>query len=160
MKTPRALQKPARPPSRHFRPKDARSLLTEAHIQQTVTESLQRDGWRAFRTEHAIERNERGGFKRRVGEVGMPDYLYIRHDHPNVALALDLFPNMTEAEIRLEAQVLWIEFKKPGEEPTPQQLAWHTAERERGTMVLVVGDLPTWWEDFRAWYAASGLKRR
>ena len=110
------------------------------HIQQTVTEFLEWDGWRPIRTEHAIERDEDGGFKRRVGEVGMPDYLFVRYDtHISTSWA----------------QVLWIEFKRPGERPRWDQEVWHVTERLRGALVLVVDSI----DDFRAWYAASGLQR-
>jgi hypothetical protein len=134
---------------RHTRPKDGRSLLTEAHVQQTVTELLELDGWRAFRTEHAIERNDKGRFKRRVGEVGMPDYLYVRYG-PTGNTPKDC------VERAMYTQALWIEFKRPGEKPRPDQNLWHHKERDRGALVLMVDDI----DEFRKWYAASGLKRR
>jgi hypothetical protein len=53
--------------------------------------------------------------------------------------------------------VMWIEFKKPGEKPRLDQLEWHEAERARGALVLVVSDI----DDFmRNWYPKSGLQRR
>ena len=123
---------------------------SEAAIQRTVVELLEWDGWRAFRTEHAIERKESGGFKRRVGEVGMPDYLFIRY---TVYLGGDTW-NWEGSETM--SNVLWVEFKALGEKPDKDQLAWHAAERQRGAMVLVVDSI----DGFQAWYAASGLKRR
>lgn len=157
-----------------------RSLLTEAHIQQTVTEFLQLDGWRAFKMEafsdHSLAKRIMAKLNKiaalhsfmgviagvvtsccraaGVGELGMADYLYIRYDIP------ELHGTYSTAKLLATSQVLWIEFKKPGEEPTPQQLAWHVAERARGALVIVVGHETTWWEDFKAWYAASGLQRR
>ena len=111
--------------------------LTEAHIQQTVTEFLQFDGWRAIRTDPVSDRERGKGF----GEKGMPDHLYVRY-------------NLLGAYQR--AEVLWIEFKRPGEKPRPHQLDWHEAERKRGAMVLVVDDI----DQFISWYKASGLERR
>lgn len=106
--------------------------LLERDIQQTCTEFLELDGWRAFRTELTVQR-ERG---RVVGERGQPDYLYLRYHYGM-------------------ARVLWIEYKKPGEKPRPDQLAWHEAERKRGAVVLVVDDID--W--FMRWYRLGGLAR-
>ena len=120
--------------------------LTEAHVQQTCTEFLISDGWHAIRTELTVQK-ERG---RVVGEVGMPDHLYIRY--------YDALSDRSEwpAHLATSAQVLWIEFKRPGRHPTKQQFAWHKAERARGALVLVVDDI----DGFMAWYKASGLQRR
>jgi hypothetical protein len=54
------------------------------------------------------------------------------------------------------AEVLWIEFKRPGEKPRGDQQLWHAAERERGALVMVVDDI----DAFLGWYAGSGLQRR
>lgn len=128
--------------------KRARSIgLTEAHVQETITQFLQLDGWRAFRTELTVQR-ERG---RVVGERGQPDYLYVRYEH-----FIDHRPDSRSLYYKA-AYVLWIEFKKPGEKPRPEQLAWHEAERKRGALVLVVSDIDYF---IREWYPASGLARR
>ena len=113
--------------------KPIKPKLLERDIQQTCTEFLELDGWRAFRTELTIQR-ERG---RVVGERGQPDYLYLRYTDDGMA------------------RVLWIEYKKPGEKPRPDQLAWHEAERKRGGIVLVVDDID--W--FMRWYRLGGLAR-
>ena len=113
--------------------KPIKPKLLERDIQQTCTEFLELDGWRAFRTEYTIQR-ERG---RVVGELGQPDYLYLRYTDDGMARAL------------------WIEYKKPGEKPRPDQLAWHEAERKRGGIVLVVDDID--W--FMRWYRLGGLAR-
>ena len=113
--------------------KPIKPKLLERDIQQTCTEFLELDGWRAFRTELTIQR-ERG---RVVGERGQPDYLYLRYTDDGMA------------------RVLWIEYKKPGEKPRPDQLAWHEAERKRGGIVLVVADID--W--FMRWYRLGGLAR-
>lgn len=146
--------------------------LLEKSIQDTVTQFLELDGWRAFKMEAISER----GFIRRfmakvylsdilrplakmiqvmlqscmraagVGEVGMPDHLYIRY--PNEWLPDEVRPKYVEA--------FWIEFKRPGEGPRADQLAWQTLERKRGALVLVVHDI----DKFIVWYKASGLARR
>lgn len=128
--------------------------VTEAHVQQTVVEYLQLDGWRAIRTDPVSDRARGKGF----GEVGMPDYLFVRY-----------FPHPWEWHhqespgdpswhpgAECQADVLWIEFKRPGQKPGKHQLAWHEAERARGALVLVVDDI----DKFVAFYKASGLARR
>lgn len=127
--------------------------LTEAHIQQTFREFLEADGWRSIRTEHALERTKEGKIRRKVGEVGMPDYLFVRYlppenPRPGAPATLVQRPAM--------AEVLWCEFKRPGKKPTPAQLAWHGAERARGALVVVVDSI----EGGIAWYKARGLARR
>ena len=149
--------------------------LTEAHVQQTVTQFLELDGWRAFKMEAISE----SGFVARVmrkvnahpllrpfaavihammracmraagvGEVGMPDYLYVRYANSNVTFG-------TDNGLRAMGDVLWIEFKAPGKAAKPHQQQWHDAERNRGALVLVVDDI----DSFRQWYAESGLQRR
>ena len=148
-------------------------VVRESDIERTVTEFMEWDGWRSFKMEAISEL----GFIRRamaklasyqqfhpfldlvgkvlkscmraqgVGENGMPDRLFIRYQFNNDGLL--------QYE-RTYAEVLWIEFKRRGARPRPQQLAWLTAERARGALVRVVDDIDT----FRAWYADSGLKRR
>lgn len=147
---------PVKRKSRTLTPAAYKKAATlEKHVQQAVTQFLELDGWRAIRTEHAIERNERGDFKRKVGEKAMPDYLYIQYSE-DVSERQRLFFNMTEAQIRAEVDVLWIEFKRPGEQPRTEQVHWIEAERRRGALVMVVDDID--W--FIAWYKTSGLQRR
>jgi hypothetical protein len=142
MRRPRALGKPAPPsdkPLRHVQ-RQKELGLTERHIQETVTAFLVADGWRALRMEHAIERNSEGGFKRRVGEVGMPDYLYLRYNRWTLG----------------GAEHMWIEYKAPGRSADPRQLEWHYTEQKGGALVLIVNDI----DEFRAWYADSGFQRK
>lgn len=124
-----------------------KAATLEKHVQQAVTQFLELDGWRPLRTEHAIERNERGDFKRKVGEKAMPDYLYIRYCRHISSMCPDDCP---------DASVLWIEFKRPGEQPRTEQVQWIEAERRRGALVMVVDDI----DQFIAWYRTSGLQRR
>lgn len=153
--------------------------LTERHVQETITTFLQLDGWRAFKMEAVSE----SGFVARVmarvradkilaqcavllesvmrrcmraagvGEVAMADYLYIRYIETKWDREKWTDFNRTMCEH------LWIEFKRPGEKPRPDQTAWHELERKRGALVKVVGEEETWWEDFKTWYAASELQR-
>jgi hypothetical protein len=107
--------------------------LTEAHIQKAVVDFLILDGWRAIRTDPVSDRSRGKGF----GEVGMPDYLFIRYDRYGV------YPD----------NILWIEFKAPGKVPTRAQLAWHKAEQARGGVIKVVDSI----DQFTTWYITSAL---
>lgn len=123
-------------------------LLSEAHVQQTVTEFLELDGWRPIRTDPVSDRKRGKGF----GEVGMPDYLYVRYANPDVEA--HCAPDETA---RRHADVMWIEFKAPGRTAKPHQLRWHEAERRLGALVLVIDDI----NFFIAWYKrSSGMARR
>lgn len=139
MKQPAAFRKPRSERQQTGRARRTPGLL-EHHVQRAVTELLEWDGWRAFRTELTVQR-ERG---RVVGERGQPDYLYLRYATPVAGQGTGL------------ASVIWIEFKRPGEKPRADQLAWHEAEGARGALVLVVDDI----NQFIQWYRESGLQRR
>jgi hypothetical protein len=126
----------------------ARSLITEAHVQKSVVDYLQWDGWRAIRTDPVSDRQRGKGF----GEIGMPDYLFVRYKPTFRASGMrDIRLSMDDTV----AQVLWIEFKRPGQKPRPRQMVWHDAERARGALVLVVDDF----DSFRQWYSQSRLER-
>ncbi len=102
---------------------------------------LELDGWRAIRTDPVSDRSRGKGF----GEVGMPDYLFIRyldHDGPMV-------------DQQCLAQMLWIEFKAPGKPLKPHQTAWASREGRRGALIFVVDDAVR----FRETYKTSGLMR-
>lgn len=124
--------------------------LTEAQVQQTIVEFLELDGWRAIRTDPVSDRSRGKGF----GEVGMPDYLFVRYQEPNDWG--DSWPELGNGPIRCKALVLWIEFKRAGQKPKPHQTRWIEAERARNALVLVVDDI----DAFIAWYKASGLNTR
>ena len=130
-------------------PKQQSSKLkvSEADVQQAVVLMLELDGWRAIRTDPVSDRSRGKGF----GEVGMPDYLFIRYQCVAVL-------NDTNETIDVEppcCQVLWVEFKAPGKYETKSQRDWHIKERTRGGFVLVVSGV----DDFREWYKTSGLMR-
>ena len=129
------------------------TLASEAEVQRSVVEYLEWDGWRAIRTEHAIERNGNGDIKRKVGEVGMPDYLFIRYGQ----FRTNRYGLNGKSEMHSPiSEVLWIEFKKRGKSPTNEQFKWHEAERARGALVIVVDDIDAFRED----YGRLGLRRR
>lgn len=124
--------------------------VSEAVIEAECTKILECDDWRALRTDPVSDRSKGKGF----GEVGMADHLYIRYAPP-VAEG-DYHPC---AGVRVD--LIWIEFKRPGEKPKKHQTAWHAKERARGALTLIAGeDFPATVEGFRKWYAASGLARR
>lgn len=121
-------------------------LTTEAHVQRTVVEFLELDGWRAIRTDPVSDRARGKGF----GELGMPDYLFIRYQSVPWASGNEhLAPCMTH-------EILWIEFKRKGAKLRKHQGTWSVIEKMRGALVLVVDDI----DEFTRWYKASGLCRR
>jgi hypothetical protein len=117
--------------------KTAKLKISEADVQQAVVLMLEIDGWRAIRTDPVSDRSRGKGF----GEVGMPDYLFIRYG--------------SVAPSSCTAQVLWIEFKAPGKGPLPHQVLWAVTETNRGALVLKVDDV----DGFREYYKKSGLMR-
>lgn len=176
MKTPRAYSGGRRRAVKAPRP----APLRESHVEQTVTEFMEWDGWRSFKMEAQSDHSLVKRFMTRVyahdllkplaqiihyvlrqvmrgtgvGEPAMPDRIFIRYRHqPSDGDIVDEYLH------RGTADVVWIEFKRPGQKPRADQIAWHQAERERGGMVYVVGETDDWWDIFRAWYAASGLQR-
>ena len=132
--------------------------VTEADVQRFVIEFLELDGWRHLRTDPVSDRGRGKGF----GELGMADSLFIRYGDPKRTSGL-IFPLCYQAE----AEVLWIEFKrpatkrKPAGKLTPWQLSWHEKERARGALTLRMGmDCEATPEGFQEWYAQSGLAQR
>lgn len=164
-------------PASHRRASDRRPLvlIKESDIERTITEFLELDGWRSFKMEAHSDRALVARFMAKVnahpllrplagviaqvikgvtrgqgvGETGMCDRLFLRY-HPTLSQGYGVG----------RCDHLWIEFKRPGEKPRPDQVDWHTCERDRGALVTVVGEAETWWEDFKWWYKDSGLARR
>jgi hypothetical protein len=125
---------------------------SEAEIERDCTAWLELDGWRALRTDPVSDRKRGKGF----GELGMADHLYIRYG-PDLKLP----PEWKKPVDHSHAQVLWIEFKRPGQHPAPHQVAWHQQERARGALTAIAGeDFPATVEGFQIWYRSSGLQRR
>ena len=152
-------------------------LTTEAHVQQSVREFLELDGWRPIRTHplppivqrlDAIMAKAPPGFRgawrcirgyvlkhadaESFGELGMPDYLFIRY-YDTVVRAEVI---AREPGAVVAAEVLWIEFKRKRGLPKAHQVRWHDAEIARGALVMVVDDI----DEFTCWYKSSGLNRR
>jgi hypothetical protein len=129
-------------------PATVRPRILERHVQEGVTALLELDGWRAIRTDPVSDRARGKGF----GEVGMPDYLYLRYgcEMPSIFLKL------TPPSVRAKTETMWIEFKAPTKKPKPHQVDWHEAEKIRGALVRVVDNF----DEFKSWYLSSGLNRR
>ena len=127
---------------------DSKPRLTEAQIERQCSDFLALDGWRGLKTDPCSDRTHAKGF----GELGMADHLYIRYG--------DIRGSGTRI-MSLGAEVVWIEWKRPGCSPTPRQVAWHVAERKRGALTMIAGvDFPASFEGFLAWYRNSGLLRK
>ena len=101
---------------------------SEAQIEAECTKLLEEDGWRPLRTDPVSDRGRGKGF----GELGMADHLYLRYTFTSI-----LAPSN---QLRRMAEVLWIEFKRPGEKPKKHQVEWHTKERARGAFTLIAGE--------------------
>lgn len=130
--------------------------ISEADIEQTCTEILEWDGWRAFKTEYNFSEKKQRAF----GEEGMPDHLYIRYGCRSRARAGGP-ETSTDKEVWAMCDVMWIEWKALNGEASVTQKEWHAYERQRGALVLCAGiDFPPTIEGFREFYAASGLQRR
>lgn len=111
----------------------------ERDIESACTELLALDGWRCIKTDLPHLRGLG------VQEKGMADRLYLRY-------------NATFDDL---AEVWWIEFKTIRGKLSPEQIAWHEAERARGAMTWKAKiDFHPTVEGFLEKYAASGLMRR
>lgn len=154
--------------------------LRESHIQQTVTEFMKLDGWTAIRT-HPIppilQRLDaimlrapiriqtawcvirvwllKHTDKESFGEPGQADYLFMRAGFIGLQAPLG---HIDAIPMRFGmCTLMWIEFKAPGKNPTPEQIAWHDEMRARGFAVYVVDDI----DDYIDWYKReSGLNLR
>lgn len=103
--------------------------MTERDVQKQVLDFLRERHWRPVRMTV-------GRFRSRVfvGERGMCDWLFLRYARYSSAVHQDHF--------------FWLELKRPGEKPSPHQLAWIEAERVKGALVCVADSL----EAFQNWY--------
>jgi hypothetical protein len=115
----------------------------ERELARECTKLLQLDGWRALPLE-PISRREWG---KGTGEIGQPDYLYLRYG--------------LSAEQRSHAEVIFVEWKSPDGKVTAAQRLWHDVERERGALTAIAKvDFPATVDGFIGWYVKSGLCRR
>lgn len=168
-------------------PKKSRSKV-ERDLEIACSYLLEYDGWRSLKTDPQSERGFARRVQIRLekhetlcrlvdvimrvvhscvrdsgfGEPGMPDRQYIRYTYGDLSrhgLQFDHSGSMNE--IRALSQILWIEWKRPGEKPDPHQTQWHLEERLRGALVVVAGqDFPADVDGFLTWYRGSGLMRR
>lgn len=118
--------------------------LTEAQIVRQVRDFLEYRGWRALRMQSALVGRPQGGAFR-VGEKGMADYLFLLYRNWDVGGQDPLS--------WCSALVVWIEFKRPGKTPTPDQTQWMVEETARGAHVLTVsnfGDFADWYQNMIA----------
>ena len=124
----------------------------EAPIQAEITLILESDGWRALRTEPVSDRGRGKGF----GEIGMPDFLYMRYGSGTVE------PWKPLGMLAEGCEILWIEHKRRrGGVVSKAQIEWHMRERARGALTLIAGvDFDASVQGFTRYYKASGLCRR
>lgn len=128
--------------------KQHRPKLTEAHFEQQVRDFLEKvEGWRCFHFEQVWAEKR----KRTFGEAGMPDLLCIRYAEQVKG------PH----HISIYAEVMWIEFKRPGGKVRANQKLWNIQERKRGALTVIAGaDFAADFDSFCAWYRSAGLQRR
>ncbi len=127
--------------------------LLESHVQDYVVSYLELDGWICRKMEQNFSERK----VKIVGEKGMPDIIAIRYrfaDESEAAKILKMA--VTDDQLRAHVELLWIELKRPGAKPRPDQIAWKEAEEWRGGLVWTVDDIDT----FPARYRASGLQRK
>jgi len=142
------------------RPVAVRYMTKEIHIEQTIVQAMELDGWRVLKYEENFSERKR----KRTGEAGACDRLFIRYSR------FDLIELPTGGYGVLKApaaEVLWWEFKrvragrKKATHLEPEQVNWIAAERARGALVWVAGvDHPATIEGCAAHYLNSGLARR
>lgn len=105
------------------------------------------------------------------GEPGMADSLFIRYlantqeRLPVTEVSSQPFEQHEKVCVvtldRPKAEVLWIEWKRPGGVAAPHQLEWIRLERSRGALVWRAGEnFTATYDGFLAHYRASGLNRR
>ena len=122
--------------------------LREIDIERQCSDFLALDGWRGLKTDPCSDRRRGKGF----GEVGMADHLYIRYHDRRIK---------SSACAQQDAEVLWVEYKRPGGTLTPAQVRWAQDETARGGLVwLAAWTFEPTFEGFVAHYRASGLLRR
>ncbi|MGH6631581.1 MAG: hypothetical protein ACREB3_17770 [Burkholderiales bacterium] len=109
--------------------------LTEADVTRQVCDLMNAKGYRCMRLQSGMFAV--GNRLVRVGERGLPDWLFLRP--PGVQLGW--------------TSTIFVEIKAPGREPDAKQRAWH-ADAARARL------LSTWTDDiddFRRWLEERGL---
>ena len=126
--------------------------LREIDIERQCSDFLALDSWRPLKTDPCCDIGRGKGF----GEAGMADHLYIRYLPPEAP-----GPGKPRADRTALAEVLWVEYKRPGGRISDGQHQWATIERLRGALVwLATEDFEPTFEGFVAHYRASGLLER
>ena len=111
--------------------------LYESVIERQISDYLSLDSW--FTRHFELNYSERKQLV--VGERGMPDLLCLRYQP--------------------EANILWIEVKRPGGAVSRWQREWRLRERARGAMVIVASiDFEPSLNGFVEWYEKSKLQVR
>lgn len=105
-----------------------RLMLSERDVQQQISDWMQLHGWREFATGYGeIKRGDR--LVATVGEVGMPDRLFVRYKAAGYC------------------ELAWVELKRPegvghrGGRLRKAQKDWIRDETLRGAVVLVIDSL-------------------
>ena len=110
--------------------------LYESVIERQISDYLSLDSW--FTRHFELNYSERKQLV--VGERGMPDLLCLRYQP--------------------EANILWIECKRPGGAVSRWQREWRIREESRGALVVTLGvDFEASLDAFARWYERSGLRR-
>ncbi len=126
--------------------------IPEKSIQAAIKDILLIDGWRVFETDAARRHHDTGSVRHPLSEPGMADLLCVRYlgdpDDPHI-------------RDHCFSLVLWIECKRLAGKSTPEQHLWQSYERERGALVVVLGeDCEASIDGWLNWYRGSGLMRR
>lgn len=121
--------------------------LTERDVARQVRDFLEAHGWRAIRMQVAsVARPTGGGFH--VGQVGMPDYLFLRYEGDIPESAKHDYSEFEPNPLHAACQHLWVETKAPGKKRTAAQEIWAVNEQLRGAVGVVVDDF----DKFQTWY--------
>lgn len=117
----------------------------EDSIEKAIVQAMVLDGWRPFKMEENFSERK----KKKTGEPGMCDHLFIRYiprDGPcNLNCPACDAPFVFRPHDFGKTEVLWWEFKaskkvrKRKEFLSKDQVAWVAAERARGALIWVAG---------------------
>lgn len=141
---------PRKLPDKLFTPK-------EKDIERACSDLMKLDGWRMIVTDPPQLRGLG------VSEKGIPDRLYIRYGLCGYLYAKHMVEtrNILDGPFEASAEVIWVEWKRPGGVLSPVQGAWHMLEDKRGALTWIAGhDFPASVDGFLEFYRASGLNRR
>lgn len=112
-----------------------RLKLSEADVVRQITDLMKAEGWRCMRLQSGLFVSETRIL--RVGEKGLPDWLFLRAGQKGAGWA----------------QCLFVEIKGTGKKPKPDQLAWLADATTAGLLATWTDNLDT----FRGWMRTRGL---